>query len=127
MLKTGQFIDNNDKTITDTKTDLVWQKDHTGPMSWQDAMDYASKLELAGYRDWRLPTVEELITLIDFGKHEPASTFPNMPGKWFWSSSSYAPIPDHVWQVYFVNGYVYNVGKYYGDYVRCVRREGHWL
>jgi len=123
----SRFKDNNDGTITDTKTGLMWQRDHTGPMSWQEAMDYAKSLSLTGHDDWRLPTIEEAFTLIDFGKYNPASAFPNMPAEWFWSSSSSAPGSDFAWYVSFNLGYVVNDDKYRDYYVRCVRREGHWL
>jgi len=116
-----RFVDNDNGTVTDTETGLIWQKDHAGPMSWTQAMDYASKLELAGYTDWRLPTIKELITLIDFGKHDPASNFPGMPSEWFWSSSPYAPYSVRTWYVNFNFGSVHNDVKYFDYYVRCVR------
>jgi len=118
-----RFIKNNNDTITDTETNLVWQKNHAGPMSWQDAMDYASKLSLASYNDWRLPTAGELFALIDLSKCNPATDFPETPSKWFWSSSSYAPHSGYAWYVSFDYGYVNNGGKNYGYSVRCVRRK----
>ena len=114
-----QFLKDTEETVFDCTTSLIWQKDHAGPMSWQEAMDYASKLELAGHSDWRLPTIEELITLIDFGKHDPASVFPNMPSKRFWSSSPYSE--NYAWGAYFRNGYVLDNFVYYDYCVRCVR------
>ena len=123
----SRFKDNNDGTITDTKTGLMWQKDHTGPMSWQDAMNYAESLSLTGHDNWRLPTIEEAFTLIDFGKYNPASAFPNMLSKWFWSSSSYAPSSYCAWSVYFGSGYMGHIYKTSGHYIRCVHRKGHWL
>ena len=114
-----QFLEDTEETVFDCTTSLIWQKDHAGPMSWQEAIDYASKLELAGHSDWRLPTIEELITLIDFGKHDPASVFPNMPSKRFWSSSPYSE--NYAWGAYFRNGYVLDNFVYYDYCVRCVR------
>jgi len=117
-----RFIDNSDQTIMDTKTGLMWQKKDVGPMSWQEALDYAHKLRLAGHDDWRLPSVEELFALLDFSKYGPTSSFPGMPSKWFWSSSLYAPDSNYVWRVSFSYGSVYAAVKYNVYYVRCVRK-----
>jgi hypothetical protein len=64
----NDFVDNNDGTITDKATGLMWQK--SGSLSSLDnrgAKIYIEKLNrerLAGYSDWRMPTVEELASLI---------------------------------------------------------------
>ncbi len=42
-----------------------------GPTPWQEAVDYAGELELAGYDDWRLPSAKELFTISDFGLSWP--------------------------------------------------------
>jgi hypothetical protein len=105
------------KVVTDTKTGLQWQKEPTGQMTWQKAMDYAASLK-AG---WRLPTIEELITLIDFAKVGPASDFPDMPCEWFWSSSSRAAYTSNAWDVSFYNGLVDTNAKSSSIYARCVR------
>ncbi|WOO39337.1 DUF1566 domain-containing protein [Rubellicoccus peritrichatus] len=63
----NQFVDNNDGTVTDLATGLMWQKADSGAgMDWEDALSYAESLELAGYRDWRLPNAKELQSLIDY-------------------------------------------------------------
>jgi hypothetical protein len=61
------FKDNGDGTITDLNTGLIWQK--TPPNQtyhWQQAMNYADTLVLAGKSDWRLPTIKELLSIADF-------------------------------------------------------------
>ncbi len=70
------FTDNGDGTITDNNTGLMWQKDHGDKMSYQDAADGASSFSLAGHTDWRLPTIKELYSLINFNgtDPDPAST-----------------------------------------------------
>jgi hypothetical protein len=37
-------------------------------MNWEDALDYAENLELAGYSDWRLPNAKELQSIIDYSR-----------------------------------------------------------
>lgn len=112
-------------SVLGTRTGLEWQKDHAGPMPWQNALDYASSLRLGKHSDWRLPTVEELITLIDFSKEDPASSFPGMPKDYFWSSSSYSGSSSYAWYVNFNSGSVGYGGKAFSYVVRCVRR-GPW-
>jgi hypothetical protein len=49
----------------DPKTDLEWQFDSPGEMTWQTALEYADSLSLDGKRDWRLPSLSDLETLLD--------------------------------------------------------------
>jgi hypothetical protein len=55
------FQDNGNGTVTDLNTGLMWQQtpDSMKP-TWYGAQQYAENLTLAGYTDWRLPTVKEL-------------------------------------------------------------------
>ena len=53
-------------TWTDPATGLMWaRKDNGSDVNWNQASDYCSKLQLAGYNDWRLPTIEELQGIYD--------------------------------------------------------------
>jgi len=89
----GRFIDHGDLTITDTQTGLIWEKKVAGGNSgttclsephgvgsactWDQAMDEwldtlngwcescEGKGSFAGYADWHLPTVAELLTILD--------------------------------------------------------------
>lgn len=63
----NSFVDNNDGTVTDTATGLMWQKSGSSPLSNRRAKEYINQLNqrrLAGYSDWRMPTVEELASLL---------------------------------------------------------------
>jgi len=64
----ARYRDNRDGTVTDLNTSLMWQKtpDLTGRVTYAEAMANARKLRLAGHADWRVPTVKELYSLIDF-------------------------------------------------------------
>jgi len=53
-------------TWTDPATRLMWtRKDNGSDVDWNQASDYCDKLQLAGYKDWRLPTIEELQGIYD--------------------------------------------------------------
>lgn len=63
------YTDNNDGTVTDNSTDLMWaQDDSIQTMNWVEALEYANESELGGYTDWRLPNSKELESLVDYEK-----------------------------------------------------------
>lgn len=71
-----QYQDNDDGTVTDLVTGLMWQKspdtngdgqiDASDKMTYDEAVSEANSLNMAGYDDWRLPTIKELYSLILF-------------------------------------------------------------
>ena len=65
----NRFVDNRNGTITDNETQLMWQKSGTREMvSWKKAPEYIDRLnnrKFSGYSNWRLPTLEELLTLTE--------------------------------------------------------------
>ncbi|WPD23883.1 MAG: DUF1566 domain-containing protein [Candidatus Electrothrix scaldis] len=64
------YRDNRDGTVTDEVTGLMWEKDMGKKMTWAQGMVKARKSTLAGYTDWRVPTIKELYSLILFtGRH----------------------------------------------------------
>jgi eukaryotic-like serine/threonine-protein kinase len=64
----NDFMDNGDGTVTDRATGRMWQKNgSTDGMMWQQAGEYVKKLNsnrFAGHTDWRVPTIEELASLM---------------------------------------------------------------
>ncbi len=62
------YRDNGDGTISDLNTGLMWQKafELDRKLTFREAQARAESSELAAYRDWRLPTIKELYSLIDF-------------------------------------------------------------
>jgi len=79
------FTDNGDGTVTDEVTGLMWQRspdvngdgdiDATDKLTFDEAVTYPDTLNArgsAGYTDWRLPTIEELYSLIDFRGVDPS-------------------------------------------------------
>ena len=67
-----------------------------------------NRVGLCGANDWRVPTREELRSIADLGRVEPAidtAWFPNTPSSDFWSASPFASNSDYAWGLDFGNGY----------------------
>lgn len=61
-----------DGTVTDVNTGLMWSRNPGAKKSYAEAVAEAETFNLAGFEDWRLPTVKELYTLIDFRGTDPS-------------------------------------------------------
>ena len=101
-------VDNSNGTISDWSTGLMWQKYNPGAQFlWQDALAYSENLGLAGYDDWRLPTIKELRSIVDYSRLSPAMNsfyFPETQGK-YWSSTSKTSSPNSAWWLNSDSGY----------------------
>jgi len=61
------YRDNGDGTVTDLHTGLMWQRTPSFEhYTWAGAVVYAEDLRLAGYDDWRMPTIKELYSIVVF-------------------------------------------------------------
>jgi hypothetical protein len=65
-----RFSDDDDCTLHDKLTGLVWVKDlatinNNKAVNWSDALDLADTGNWCGYNDWRIPNINELSSLID--------------------------------------------------------------
>jgi len=125
------FVDNRDGTVTDENTGLMWAQrtayqsgiGSARGMNWHHALAYAEDATLAGYRDWRLPNVKELQSLVDYsGRHSHIleQFFPGITSLRFWSSSPDAYYPGGAWPVY-GDGSVSDSPMNKGQAVRLVR------
>jgi hypothetical protein len=76
----NDFHDNGDGTITDRATGLTWSKADSGQaMNWQDALAWAEKKnaeKVFGHDDWRLPSVKELQSIVDYSRAPDTSQSP---------------------------------------------------
>jgi hypothetical protein len=137
----NDFIVNADGTITDRATGLVWQKSGSSKsLLWFEAKRYVEELNdkrFAGYSDWRLPTIEELASILTREKKQGLylnDLFDNKQKK-CWSVDS-LPRPGSSyyedWIISFSNGTITDArnnrttasGFYYKDqynHVRAVR------
>ncbi|ETR66205.1 MAG: hypothetical protein OMM_13105, partial [Candidatus Magnetoglobus multicellularis str. Araruama] len=119
----GHLIINNDGTITDKSTGLMWQIETTDKKTWKDALLYCSQLTLADFSDWRLPSREELRSIVDYSTYKSTTfeAFNDTMSDFYWSSTSVAFNPDLAWGVNFFYGNDFNYHKSYAYYVRAVR------
>ncbi|MFZ1011980.1 MAG: DUF1566 domain-containing protein [Terracidiphilus sp.] len=129
-------------TWTDPGTGLMWaKKDNGSDVSWNQGSDYCTKLRIAGYNDWRLPTIEELQGIDDpsvsiqavfdegsiVGVHVKGNL--KLTG-WLWSSSQgdAAGKPSQgPWHFNFEDqkaGDSFGLGFSYSMRALCVRRSG---
>ncbi|MCP4696464.1 MAG: DUF1566 domain-containing protein, partial [Gammaproteobacteria bacterium] len=115
------------ETVTDTSDGLVWQRaDDSVLRSWEDASAYCENLVLGGKSDWRLPRIDELKRLLDYGRYSPATdaaVFFGIHSSFYWSGSNDVSDTGTAWGVSFDAGRVYESDKNDTSYVRCVREE----
>ncbi len=150
------YIAYDNGTALDTKTNLLWMRCLVGQswtgstcsgkaktFKWEDARKLSANF--AGYSDWRIPSIEELRTLVYCSNGKPAyfnpdpvqdpddfycdgdyqrptlvqSVFPSVSEyHWVWSGSPVSNYTDDAWVVYFSYGYD---GANHRDSVRHVR------
>jgi len=111
-------MDKNE-TVLDAARNLMWSRAplSIGSKSFANAEAACAACRLGEHTDWRMPTLEELQSLVDYTRYNPAidtTRFPATPARFFWSSSPDASDPDYAWIVNF----------YYGN-VNLNHRRGH--
>ncbi len=130
------YVDLNNGSVNHTPTGLTWQRCAVG-QSWTGSTcsgsattftwDAAKLLtsSFAGKTDWRLPTEDELVSLVNYSQSYPAmnaTIFPNASSWAFWSGSPSRVSPTYAWTVNFGYGEVNPYGNPSNGYsVRLVR------
>jgi len=134
----NHFVDNGDGTVTDRSTGLMWQKSGSSTMRSRDkAQGYVSKLNetlFAKYWDWRLPTIDELASLLEGNQKNGLYIDPvfNEKQKRYWSSDirDDSLYRKEIWIVDFATGrltagFIASQGtdasQFESNYVRAVR------
>ncbi len=118
--------DDVNNIVTDNVTNLMWQDDSNAKInikSWYGAKFYCKSLTIGEHDDWRLPSREELVSLIDYGRINPAidPIFKNIVPDSYWSSTTSSNGNRYAWNVYFHHGNQHYGTKYFNYHVRCVR------
>src|SRR6478736_8064695 len=110
------YKDLGDGTVLDGVTGLVWQQKEGGTFDAAGAGPYCAGLDLAGYQNWRLPTVIELVSLLDF-EHSPKINPTYFPG----TTNGVFRSSQRSWNVSFSDGGTGFSNETLKLPVRCVR------
>ena len=122
----GFSRDDRREVIKDDIYKLMWQDgEEIYQGTYDEAVKYCENLNFAGFEDWRLPTINELISITDKRKFKPAinSAFNNTKSDGYWSSTKSAKDSSGMWIVYFWDGSDGDWGHVsFSFFVRCVKR-----
>lgn len=113
--------------VIDRVLGLSWQDTRMVRLrkrNWYSAKAYCEKLGINDKSNWRLPTLYELLTIVDYKKRNPALNdifaFIQADG-YYWSSDTIIKNSKFAWYVSFKEGNTYGFNKSKKAYVRCVR------
>lgn len=122
------YRDYKNGTILDMNIGLIWQEAEDKQVrNLQDALNYADTLSLDGKEDWRLPSLEELLTLVHYGQTQTridTSLFSELPDEAnlvYWSNSLSDQTDGRPMTVNFSTGQTEFKNGDQQLYVRCVR------
>ena len=106
----NDFVNNKDQTVSDNATRLMWQKNDTESLNWEDAVSQCEFANTASYQDWRLPNAKELHSIVDYSVSPDANnqasindifnstSFKNEEGEtdwgYYWSSTTHVSNTD---------------------------------
>jgi hypothetical protein len=112
-------------TVFDRLTGLMWQRSaSTTTYTQAAAVAACTGSRLGGYADWRLPTVLELASIVDFTATSPSIdsvAFPGTSAGLYWTSTLLAVNPHNAWFVSFIAGATDFVYATDVNMARCVR------
>lgn len=94
------LIQNQNGTVTDTVTGLMWTQADGGEMTYENAQAWAKALRTGGYQDWRLPTPLESFTILHLDLSNPAldqTKFSATGTEYWWTNYTQAGDTGKVW------------------------------
>ena len=120
------LINMDSDAVLDKETGLVWQQSpSTGPLSWFFAQLQCNNLAVGNRKGWRMPTVQELASLVDPTQSNPAlpagHPFSNVQSSLYWSAATSVADASVAWVVDFGNGDVKLDNKSLFNGFWCVR------
>jgi hypothetical protein len=124
----GRYLVTIDSTVIDQQTNLMWMQ---FPLEWtftfdgayQAAQNLNAKNGFAGHTDWRVPSEEELFSLVVRGKFPSIcqEAFLDTPTVAFWTSTPDEENAADALFIHFCNGNTYSLNRRYNYHVRLVR------
>jgi len=129
VTQSQRFIrDNITQIVTDKNTSLMWQDSEdvtTLRKVWEDAISYCQNLELGGYDDWYLPSLDELKS-VETAPATYDNIFQHTNGGGIWTStqSKNYSSGDGAWFAEAIFGY-WDAFKSAEFFVRCTRNIDH--
>lgn len=103
----------------------MWKRDlEPGTYTFDQAVSHVSHTRDAGFSDWRLPTIDELTTLVEKCRRSPAlnnDIFNSSTDSFVWSGSSDEGDSRLAWYVYFAQGKALSNGRSFSNSARLVR------
>jgi hypothetical protein len=95
--------------VLDRETGLVWEQspDGTNTYQWENAQSHCNDLTVGNRKGWRVPTIQELASLVDPSAPSsgpalpPGHPFSNVIYFFYWSSNTLASDPNYAWSVNF--------------------------
>jgi hypothetical protein len=112
--------------VLDKRNAIYWQDDLFSQKSsedWDDAVEYCDKLILNSMDKWRLPTFRELLSIVDYGRVDPAidPVFEYLNEGTYWTSNNFSATLSRAWTIDFRTGKTYYSYKTTNHSVRCVQ------
>ena len=118
----------NSEAVLDKETGLVWERSPDSlPSNWSAARAVCTAKTTGNRKGWRLPSIHELVSLVDPTVMPPGPTlprghpFPDVQSANYWSASTNAVDPAFAWLVDFGDGFVNNNIKTSTNHAWCVR------
>ncbi len=95
----------NNEAVLDRETGLIWEKSpSTDNMDWNNAVYYAYNKKVGGRKGWKLPTVEELLSLVDTSNSPTLSSghpFESVQRALYWLATTDTEDVGEAWHVDF--------------------------
>ena len=99
------FTRNGDEIFKDNVTGLMWHGNLKYDVAWSAALSYCENSTYGGYRDWRMPNFNELMSIVNYDRYNPTTDIPSISGGITVLTSTTAIYnPTYSFEVYFGDG-----------------------
>ncbi|MDA3909070.1 MAG: DUF1566 domain-containing protein [Sulfurimonas sp.] len=115
-----------ERVFVDKSTSLIWQdhQDNKGlSITYYQSEDYCANLVIGKYSNFRIPTLVELQSIVDYKKYNPAikKGFDYVSDEYYWTTTPFADDKKIVWLINFKKGERTVKDMHYDRHIRCVQ------